>query len=218
VHDLRPFARDVWVADGPPVRLFGAPLPTRMVVVKLADGSLWIDSPVDATEEQARTLERIGPVAHLVSPTQMHDWRLAKWSTWFPQAAVWYAAMLADLPHDVWCDDIDRGTFRGSVMLDETEFYHRASRTLIIADFVQNYSPQPGHLVLNLIKRLGGVLGGGSPVDLRLSFVGRKRRQLGRESVRKLLAWDFDKVIIAHGDLPAGDARHFVERSFRWLY
>jgi hypothetical protein len=54
-------------------------------------------------------------------------------------------------------------------------------------------------------------MGGDSPRDLRFSFVGKRRRRLGEESLRKLLSWDFDKIVIAHGDLTIDNARQLVE-------
>jgi 3-deoxy-D-arabino-heptulosonate 7-phosphate (DAHP) synthase len=51
-------------------------------------------------------------------------------------------------------------------------------------------------------------------LDIKLSFI---RRNLARQSLRKLLSWDFDKLIIAHGPCIEKDARAFVERAFRWL-
>ena len=36
---------------GPSVRFVSASLPTRMIVVKLGDGSLWINSPVAVSRE-----------------------------------------------------------------------------------------------------------------------------------------------------------------------
>jgi hypothetical protein len=49
--DLQEFAENVSIVDGPPVPVIGVPLPTRMIVVKLADGSLWVNSPVSVTLE-----------------------------------------------------------------------------------------------------------------------------------------------------------------------
>ena len=40
---------------------------------------------------------------------------------------------------------------------------------------------------------------------------------LARESLEKLLSWDFDKLIIAHGICIEKDAKPFVERAFRWF-
>lgn len=214
---LQRFAKDVWIADGPAVRFWGISFPTRMIVVKLSGGSLWVNSPVAATRDQAAQLETLGSVAHLVSPTPLHDWRLKQWAEFFPSARVWKAGALGDEPPAAWTPDLDQLLFRGSIVLSGIEFFHKPSRTLIMGDFIQNYGFERGRPFLNALKRLGGVLGGGSPRDLRFSFVGKRRRRLGEESLRKLLSWDFAKIVIAHGDLTIGDARSLVERSFQWL-
>jgi hypothetical protein len=214
---LQAFAKDIWVADGPAVRFFGAAYPTRMIVVKLSEGSLWINSPVSATHDQAAQLEDIGPVAHLVSPTRLHDWRLALWEEFFPRARVWKAHTLGDTPPPAWKAEIDQVLFRGSIALAETEFFHKPSRTLIMGDFIQNFRFERNRPLLNTLKRLGGILEGGVPRDLRLSFIGKRRRRLGRDAVRELLAWDFDKLVVAHGDLVTNDARSLVRRAFHWL-
>ena len=214
---LRRFGEDLWIADGPTVRFFGTPYPTRMVVVRLNDGSLWINSPVAATSQQAAHLEEVGPVAHLVSPTPLHDWRLKLWAEFFPRAQVWKASTLGNAPPPAWRNEIGQAFFRGSIVLSEIEFFHRRSRTLIIGDFIQNFQPQHGRRLRNALLRFGGILEGGAPRDLRFSFLGKRRRRMGRESLREILSWDFDKVVVAHGDCVENDARTFVERSFRWL-
>ncbi len=212
---LQAFAKNIWVADGPAVRFLGIPFPTRMVVIKLDDGSLWINSPVAATRDQAAQLEDIGSVAHLVSPTPLHDWRLTLWAEFFPCAQIWKARTLGDVPPAAWKGEIDQMLFRGSVVLAEAEFFHKPSRTLIMGDFIQNYGFERDRPLLNMLTRLGGVFEGGVPRDLRLSFIGRRRRRLGDEAVRQLLAWDFDKLIVAHGNLVTSDARPFVRQAFR---
>ena len=95
---LEAFAEDVWIADGPVVRFFGWPYSTRMIVIKLGDGSLWVNSPVVATREEADRLEQLGPIAHLVSPTPLHDWRLEACAEFFPRAQLWKARTLGDAP------------------------------------------------------------------------------------------------------------------------
>jgi hypothetical protein len=44
--ELQRFADGISIVDGPPVRAMGIPFPTRMIIVKLSDGSLWVNSPV----------------------------------------------------------------------------------------------------------------------------------------------------------------------------
>lgn len=209
------FGTDLWIADGPSVRFFGVRYPTRMVVVRLGDGSLWINSPVGAARDYASQLEKLGPVAHLVSPTPLHDWRLKSWAEVFPRARVWKAAVLGDEPPTDWASDIDQVRFQGSFVLSEIEFFHRRSGTLVMGDFLQNFKPALGRPLRNTLLRLGGILQGGMPRDLRLSFLGKRR--IARESLRKILSWDFDKLVLAHGDCVESRARSFVERSFYWL-
>ena len=87
---------------------------------------------------------------------------------------------------------------------------------LIAADFIQNHPIEPDKPLLNALWRLAGVAhpNGGVPLDIRLSFTDRT---LVRRSLEKLLLWDFDKLIIAHGVCIGKDAKPFVERAFRWL-
>lgn len=188
-----------------------------MIVVKLGDGSLWINSPVEATREQALQLEQLGPVAHLVSPTRLHDWRLEQWAQRFPQARVWKTDALGDTPPPAWRADLDQLIFRGSRVLSEAEFFHRPSRTLIMGDFIQNFQPEPGHALRNAFLRFGGIMQGGMPCDLRTSFLGKHHMAAARESFRQLLAWDFDKLILAHGTCLETNAKPFVQRSLHWL-
>ena len=64
--------RDIWVADGPSVPFFGFRYPTRMTVVRLADGGLWVCSPIALSPPLAEAVNVIGPVRHLVSPNKIH--------------------------------------------------------------------------------------------------------------------------------------------------
>ena len=236
---LTPFADDIWTVEGPQVRTLGVSFPTRMTIVKLADGSLWIDSPVAVSRETLAQIAALGPVRYLVAPTPMHLWRLVAARTVFPDAQLWGAPQragfaarsfartfagaprdlalsgtLSDAPPNAWAHDFKQAVLRGNVLLEEVAFCHRKSRTLIVADFIQNYPAKPNDAVGNLVKRAGGVLDGGVPRDIRWSFTDRK---LARAALRELLAWDFDKLIVAHGDCVERDAHAFVERAFGWL-
>jgi hypothetical protein len=50
--------------------------------------------------------------------------------------------------------------------------------------------------------------------DMRMTFLNRR---LARQSLEKLLSWDFDKLIIAHRACFESDAKEYVKRAFRWL-
>ena len=111
MSSLRQFGDDIWNVDGPAVHFIAAELPTRMTIVKLSDGSLWVNSPVMASLDVLKAIDAMGPVRFLVAPTPLHVWRLEQWHTLFPQAQLWappkpprgsgrfdFAGRLADLP------------------------------------------------------------------------------------------------------------------------
>jgi len=45
---LSVFGENIWIVDGPDVRDMGVMFTTRMAVVKLSDGSLWVNSRLRA--------------------------------------------------------------------------------------------------------------------------------------------------------------------------
>lgn len=223
------FAKNVLIIDGPPVRGGGFTFSTRMIIVKLSDGSLWVNSPVSVSSDTIGHIKASGPVRHLVAPTRMHVWRLEEWHALFPDAELWlppqipkqfkhlpFAGILGDAPPSAWADDLDQFVFKGNLLVEEIFFLHKNSRTVILGDFIQNHRLVKCKPVLNTLLKLAGVAypQGGVPLDIRLSFT---NRNLARQSLEKLLSWDFDKLIIAHGVCVEKEAKAFVERVFRWL-
>src|SRR6516165_10108506 len=87
--NLEKFAESFWMIDGPPVCNFGIPLPTRMIVIKLTDGTLWVNSPVSTSATELERIKALGPVRYLVAPTQLHLWRLEECQDLFPDAELW---------------------------------------------------------------------------------------------------------------------------------
>ena len=88
---LKPVAPDIWLVDGPIIRFYGMPFPTRMVVVRLKDGGLWLHSPIDPDEDLLSALAELGPVRHLIAPNWIHYAYLPAWQRLFPDAQTWAA-------------------------------------------------------------------------------------------------------------------------------
>ena len=88
---MQTFAENVWIIDGPPVRDMGFMFTTRMTVVKLSDGSLWVNSPVPLPFDALKRMAELGTVRYLVAATPRHVWRLAAWHSLFPEAQLWVA-------------------------------------------------------------------------------------------------------------------------------
>src|SRR6185437_10089296 len=110
-----------------------------------------------------------------------------------------FDADLADAPPDAWAADLDQMRFRGSRVIEEFVFFHRASETLILADLIENFEPEKLTRGMRWLAWLGGVLDpdGKAPLDMRMTFMGHKR--LARESFDRVIAWHPQRVILAHG-------------------
>jgi len=69
---------------------------------------------------------------------------------------------------------------------------------------------------LDAVFKLAGGLAPQAGVgrDMRMTFFDL---DLARQCLHKLLAWDFDKLIIAHGSCVESDAKQYVKEAFRWL-
>ena len=228
---MQAFAQDVWIVDGPNVRDMGVMFTTRMIVVKLANGSVWVDSPVPVPFETLQRITELGPVKYLVAATPRHVWRLEAWHALYPEAQLWaprttpftlkkghlpLAGRLSDTPHPEWADDFDQLAFKGNPLIEEVLFFHRASHTVILDDLIQIHPIVKGKPLRNVLFKLEGVASpyGGVGLDIRMSFT---HRDLARRSLEKLLIWDFDKLIIAHGVCIEKDAKPFVAQAFHWL-
>jgi hypothetical protein len=229
---LQPFARGLFVIEGPLVRDMGMMFDTRMVVATLADGSLWIDSPVVVPYPMLQQVADLGPIRFLLAPTPRHLWRLSAWHRLFPEAELWACrrtlatlrpesplplkGILSDQPGPGWAADFEQQPVKGSRAIEEVLFLHKPSRTLIVEDLIQVHFPSRGHPFRNSLIRFGGVAApyGGTALDIQLTFWDR---EAARRSLDRVLGWDFDKLIIAHGPCLQTGAKAYVERAFAWL-
>lgn len=230
----KPVAPDLWVVDGPVIRFYGLPFPTRMVVIRLPDGALWLHSPIQPDAGLIGALAGLGPVAHLVAPNWIHYAYVSDWAAVFPRAQTWAAPGVSEraasrgmalrvdhrldsvAPPD-WAGVIDQMIVEGSRLHREAVFLHRPSRTLILTDLIENF--EAAHMPAWMVPMawLAGALDpdGKAPLDMRWSF--RAGRERARVAVRAMLDWHPDRVILAHGRWYDRDGEAELRRAFRWL-
>lgn len=222
--------RDLWTADGPDVRFLGLfPYPTRMAVVRLRGGDLWVWSPIALDDALAKDVAELGPVRHLVSPNKLHHLSLGAWQHRFPEARLYaspglarkrpdlaFEAELSGAPESAWADDIDQVIFRGSFFMDEVVFFHRASHTALVTDLVQRFDPRETPGWRGLLMRLDGLVGenGSTPREWRASFWNRRAGRAARDVA---LAWNPQRLVVAHGMGVEKDARDVLARALAWL-
>lgn len=230
---LQELGPDLWIADGGVVSFFGFDYPTRMAVIRLEDGGLWLWSPIEIDPEIEKEVRALGPVRHLVSPNKLHHLFLAGWKNRFPDAELWgtastiarftdlhFSGALGDHSPPQWAGQIDQYYFDNSPFLDELIFFHRKSRTAIIADLSQPFSPaflkKHWPWWLRRIAKLARMVEGWGypPIEVRLSF---RHRRAARAKVRALIDAGPERVVVAHGESVRSGGASFLHRAFSWL-
>lgn len=214
-----------------PLKFYGIPFGTRMTVARLADGSLWVHSPIALTPDIRAALDGLGPVGHVVTPNKLHHLYLTPFRDAYPEARYYAPPGLAkkrpDFPFNdeldgnlddgapaPWGDDIDLVVARGSWAVTEVAFFHRASRTLILGDLLENFSRDDPWLT-RVAARLDGMYGRpGMPRDWRLTF---RDKPAARRAIGRILDWPFDSIVLAHGRLVAENAYTAFRNGFSWL-
>lgn len=226
---LEEFATSLYFADGPTVSFYGFPYPTRMAVARLADGSLWVWSPIELTPELEAAVRELGPVRQIVSPNKIHHLFLPAWAETWPDARVHappglaarkpevdFDAELGDAPDPAWSNEIDQVVFRGSFAMEEVVFFHRPSGTAIVCDLVQRHDPERMRGLKGLAMRLDGLVGdrGSTPREWRASFLKREPARAARERV---LAWQPERLLIAHGSCAHANATSILANALGWI-
>ena len=230
---LKPVDQNLWIVDGPIIRFKKVPFPTRMTVIRLNSGDLFVHSPTALTAELRSAVDSLGPVRHLISPNKIHYWWIGEWGSAYPDAVKWaspgsrpaaqeqgweFDRDLDENADPAWDEDIDQQIVRGGRFMDEVVFFHRSSRTLILADLIENFELAKVHSpFLRFLLKLAGNTDpdGKLPIDLRLSYRGR-HDQIG-QAVTRMLGWEPERIILAHGRWYESDGVAELRRAFRWV-
>ena len=91
---------------------------------------------------------------------------------------------------------------------------HPKTRTLIVADLVENIRASP-HWWTQVILRAGGIYGRvGFSRLFRFLYTNRPQ---ARASLERVLVEDFDKVLLAHGDPIPHGGKEALRLAYSWL-
>jgi hypothetical protein len=219
-------AASLWTVDRP-LGLWAAEIGTRMTVIRLADGGLFLHSPVKLDAELRPKLDALGPVRAIVAPSKAHHLFVGDYIGAYPDAVLYAAPgvgdkrrdlvverMLGDDPPLAWAGQIEQHVFRGVPALNEVVFLHHPSRTLLVTDLVFNVPRSDAHRA-RLFYALAGAVGRFGPHRVvRMAF---RDKRAARGSVAAILGWDFDRVVMSHGQVLETGGHEKFRAAFAWL-
>jgi hypothetical protein len=199
----------------------------RMTVVRLRNGGLWLHAPVPLDNGLLGALQTLGPVRYIVAPNLMHHRYLAACRRLFPEARILAAPGLASKREDMQFDgmlgqtgelgygtDLVQHVVAGAPRLNEVAFLHVSTRTLILTDLLFNIHP-PANLGTRVYLKLAGKYGAPCQTALLRWFV--KDKNAFSASMDHLLNWDFDRIVLSHGQLVASGGRSALRDATAWL-
>lgn len=206
--------------------LYGAELGIRMTLVRTSKDELWLHSPVRFGENLAAQIATLGTVRHIVSPNKMHRLFLPEWIAAFPQA-VHYVPMgmtlhapggklpttLSQSPPKEWQRQFEQIEVQGIPELNEVVFFHPATRTLILTDLCFNI--REGGLWTRLFFTLNGAWERFTPTRIFQRFI--QDHAAFRASIDQILRWDFDRIIVSHGEIIERDGKARFRTAFEKL-
>jgi hypothetical protein len=224
---LREFAPGIHLAEST-VRFYGVRIQTRMTVVELSGSRLFVHSPVALDASIRADLDRLGEVAFVVSPNKIHHLSIGDYTDAYPRAKVFaspglperradlaFDGVLGDRPDPGWAAELDQAAIHGNVFFAEIVFLHRASRTLIVTDLVENLDSATASVFGRTLARFFGV--GSEPVASPEHRLYTHDAPALAESIDRIGSWDFERIVLSHGALIEFGGRAVMEKVGKHL-
>lgn len=221
---LARFADDVWTTERTQ-RFYGLETGTRMTVVRLGDGGLFVHCPVALDPDTKRAVDALGPVRAIAASSLFHHLYVGDWQAAYPTATfhpcpglakkrpdLRWDTELGDTPLAPWAADVDQAAFT-SRFEREVVFFHRPTRTMICADALLNLSTHPSRTTRVVAALMGNTAPGkGWPERIAV-----RDHALGRVQVDRILQWEIDGIVLAHGAMVPHGGRTVVRDAYQWL-
>lgn len=214
---------DVWTKDQD-LKFYGVKIGARMTAVRL-DENVFVHSPIKLTDDLANDLQATGRVRWAVAPNKMHHLYIADFKKRFPRAAVFCAPELdkkrSDFKFDgvitneqsfPWNPHLHHVFIEGAPFYNEVVFYHPKTKSLIVSDLATNFQHSDSAMTKFFLTLLGSYRHFGWTKTEKRLFI--KDKAAFYRSLDKVLSFDFDRVIMAHGEIVETGGKAMMTQVF----
>lgn len=218
----------IWLKEYP-VHYAASKFHSRMTIVRLASGNLFIHSPCEIDEQTAEEIKSLGHVEFIIAPSNFHYGHVTSAQKAFPDAetficpgienkdaSIHFDHVLTDKPDSRLSKDFEQVLVRGSEIMWEVAFFHKATKTLILVDLIENFTDKTSGVNWSLKfwwKIIFYMWNQPKPAP-EYQF-GWKNIDVARESLTSILKWNFEKIILSHGDLIEANAKNIATTSWK---
>ncbi|MGI8820749.1 MAG: hypothetical protein ACR2ID_07785 [Chthoniobacterales bacterium] len=205
---MQQLAPNLWLVRYP-LRLLGLEIGRNVTVVRLTSGELVIHSSAPFTESDVQEIAALGEPRWLLDVTRFHDsYARAGRAAFprisylapenFPARAKLQMAALEPAPQE-WGRELQLQRIDGMPGVQEHAVFHAPSRTLVVGDLLFHFGPCASwwtKFIVHSVLRLPH--GCGMSRFFRLMI---RDRTAFRNSLERIMQWDFDRVVVGHGDV-----------------
>ncbi|MDP6978111.1 MAG: DUF4336 domain-containing protein [Myxococcota bacterium] len=223
---LRKLDDGLWVIDHEFKMPGGIQIGTRTTLIRLSDGSLFAHALGPADDGDHGEIAKLGDVTQLVAPNLFHNEFVTEWVERYEGARCYappsfdtkvegleYTTLTSVAPV-AWANDLEQVYLDGAPQLEETVFFHPATRTLLLTDICFNMMHSDS-FVTRLVMRIMGGYGHFGPSRLGKSFM--KDKAAMRKGIGRILEWDFDRVTVTHGEVLETNGHAMFKQAYAWL-
>lgn len=221
---LRQLDSSLWV-DEVPFKLLGINFGNRMTCVKMADNTFWLHSPTEFTQTTYEAIQSKGDIKYLITPSLMHNLFIMDWKRQATNAQLLAPSTTKKVKADIFLDEnspneldklfndeISCIPIDGIPTLQEYAFIHHASKTLILTDLAFNFGNDVHGWTKLFLKLYGAHNKFGPTITIR-SLV--KDKAAFRKSLAVIASYDFDRIIVSHGDILETNGKAVFEKAFQ---
>jgi hypothetical protein len=210
---------NVWILKYP-LKLLGLDAGRTVTVIRLRSGQLVIHSTAPFTDDEVARIRALGQPTWMLDATLFHDSFVPEGKSAFPDAK--YLAPPAFAPRSgisseplspapsEWSGALEVLPLAGT-RAGEHFVYHPPSRTLIVCDCLFNFGQTPSLWTRFVVRWLMGLKDGiGMSMFFRLMI---RDRAAFKNSIASALEWDFERIVVGHGEVITRDARSLFRRE-----
>ena len=219
---MHPLAENLWIQSYP-LSVLGTQHGRNVTLIRLKSGETILHSMAPFQEPDLLAIRTLGAPAWLVEAMLLHDTYAKEGREAFPgplflappgfdEIVKFPTQPLLPAPPE-WAGEVEVMAIDGAPMLKEHARLHVPSRTLIVADLVFNFrADERGwdrffHRYIAGFRRYPGMS--------RIFRLCIKDRAAFQASMARLLAWDFDRIIVGHGEVIERDGKALLRRALK---
>ncbi len=199
-----------------------------MTVMQVGDGGLVVHCALRMSEPDMQCLDAIGRVAYVIVPNPFHASEAPWYADRYPEAKTLLPQAMRRKQErrmridgtieDSWPAELQGeldALLIDGLRLPETAYRHARSKTLVVTDLVMNFGNDHFRGILKLLMRINGIVDRFGPSRLLRSAI--KDKAAFRDSLARLMQWDFDRVVMSHGRVLETDGKTKMAKAFGFL-